>query len=101
MSILVLGSSGSVAEVDGTTFRALRVCNRPVDYGALGFYAGGFVTGTIGAGFAANAELFQLRTGVVMQTYTAIYQIEASAGDAGGGIFVAGFAKMEAMIAMD
>ena len=31
MAILVLGSSGTVLEVDGSTFRALRIANRPSD----------------------------------------------------------------------
>ena len=39
MPIQIQGNGGTVAEVDGTNFRALRVNNRPVDYGALGWSA--------------------------------------------------------------
>jgi hypothetical protein len=38
MPIQIIGSSGTVANVDGTTWRALRVTVRPVEYGLLGQY---------------------------------------------------------------
>lgn len=38
MAIQLQGNAGTIAEVDGTTFRALRVTNRPLEYGALGHY---------------------------------------------------------------
>ena len=50
-----------VADVDGTTFRALRVTARPLNYGSLGAYALGMSSGTIAAALAANSELFQFR----------------------------------------
>lgn len=61
MAIQIQGNGGVIAEVDGTTFRALRVTSRPVDYGSLGFYRLGMVSGTMAAALAANAELFQFR----------------------------------------
>lgn len=61
MAIQIQGNGGTVAEVDGTTFRALRVTGRPIDYGSLGFYRISMVTGTIAAALAANSELFQFR----------------------------------------
>lgn len=61
MAIQIQGNGGVVAEVDGSTFRALRVTGRPIDYGALGFYRIGMVSGTMAAALAANAELFQFR----------------------------------------
>jgi hypothetical protein len=38
MAVQVQGNGGTVAEVDGTSFRALRTTPRPVDYGTLGHY---------------------------------------------------------------
>ena len=38
MAIQIQGNGGSVAEVDGTGFRAMRVSPRPVDAGSLGHY---------------------------------------------------------------
>lgn len=50
-----------MAEVDGTTFRALRVTSRPLNYGSLGAYKLGMTSGTMAASLAANAEMFQFR----------------------------------------
>lgn len=61
MAIQIQGNGGTVAEVDGTTFRALRVTVRPADYGALGSYGISQVSGTMAAALAANAELYQFR----------------------------------------
>lgn len=61
MAIQIQGNAGTVAEVDGTTFRALRVTGRPMDYGSLGFYRVSAVSGTMAAALAANAEIFQWR----------------------------------------
>lgn len=61
MSIQVQGNGGVVAEVDGTTFRALRVTGRPIDYGAFGFYRLGMISTTMAAALAANSEIFQFR----------------------------------------
>lgn len=61
MAIQIQGNGGVVAEVDGTTFRALRITNRPINYGSLGYYRMGSVSGVIPAALAANSELFQWR----------------------------------------
>lgn len=97
MAIQIQGNGGTVADVDGTNFRALRTCYRPVDYGALGFYAINLVTGTMAAALAANAEIFQARWTDATR-YAAIFNLGC---DGAGGIaaFAAGFTKFEAMIA--
>lgn len=97
MAIQITGNGGTVAEVDGTTFRALRIANRPVDYGALGFYGLNLVTGVMAAALAANAEIFQARWTDATR-FAAIYNIGC---DGAGGIvaFAAGVTKFEAMIA--
>ncbi len=59
MSIQVQGNVGILSEVDGTTYRTLRVSARPVDYGLLGEYkvAGDSGSGTLGS----NAFTFSAR----------------------------------------
>lgn len=47
MSIQVIGASGVVANVDGTTYRALRVTVRQVEYGLCGSYRVSTTTGLI------------------------------------------------------
>jgi hypothetical protein len=97
MAIQIQGNGGTVADVDGTTFRALRVAQRPVDYGALGMYAANWVTGVMAAGLAANAEIFQARWTDATR-FCAVFDIGC---DGAGGIvaFTAGATKFEAMIA--
>lgn len=60
MSFQLQGNSGTVVEV-GATNRALRIENKPIEYGALGAYAYGGVTGILPAALAANSEIFQFR----------------------------------------
>lgn len=38
MALQIQGTGGTVAEVDGTSYRALRVAPRPIDAGAFGHY---------------------------------------------------------------
>lgn len=61
MAIQIQGNGGTVAEVDGTTFRALRVTVRPADYGALGSYGLSMVSGTIAAALGSGSEVTQFR----------------------------------------
>jgi hypothetical protein len=61
MAIQLQGNGGAVADVDGTNYRALRTTLRPIDYGALGSYRLSLLSGTMAAGLAANAEVWQFR----------------------------------------
>jgi hypothetical protein len=61
MAIQIQGNGGTVADVDGSTFRAVRTTVRPVDHGALGSYGYGGFTGVLPAALAANSEIFQFR----------------------------------------
>lgn len=61
MAIQVQGNGGTVAEVDGTSYRALRTRNAPIDVAALGHYQISVVSGAIAAGMGALGELFQIR----------------------------------------
>ena len=61
MSIQVQGSGGVVVDVNGSTFRAMVVTLRPVEYGLLGSYRVSAISGTIAPGLAAAAEIYQFR----------------------------------------
>ena len=60
MSIQVQGNNGVVAEVSGTTFRALRVELKPLEYGSLGHYRT-TVKLVMATTQAANSRLFEVR----------------------------------------
>lgn len=79
MAIQIQGNGGTLAEVDGTTFRALRITPRPVDYGALGFYRISMISGTMAAALAANAELFQHRWSDATR-FAVTFRVAISAG---------------------
>ncbi len=61
MAIQLQGNSGTIAEVDGTNYRALRTTLRPIDVGLGGSFRLSLLSGTINAGIGANAEMWQLR----------------------------------------
>jgi len=61
VAVQVQGNSGSVAEVDGTVFRAMRMTPRPIDYSTFGHYKVSTVTGSMAAGLTANSEILQFR----------------------------------------
>lgn len=60
MAIQIQGNGGTVAEVDGTTFRAMRVVQRPLDHGAFGQYQLS-TTVPLVVTQAANGTLFSFR----------------------------------------
>lgn len=62
MAIQIQGSGGTVAEVDGTTFRSVRVTQRPVEYGAFGHYRLSTTVALV-VTQAANGSLFSFRWG--------------------------------------
>lgn len=61
MAIQVQGNGGVVAEVDGTTFRAIRVTARPINYGSLGMYKASDISGTMAVSLGATSEIMQWR----------------------------------------
>jgi len=78
MAVKIAGNAGPNLEVETNTLAA-RVVIRPDDYGSLGMYQLGAVSGTIGAGMAANAPIFAFQ-------YTAanlalVKRVIISAGD--------------------
>lgn len=97
MAIQLQGNGGTVTEVDGTSYRALRVTNRPLDVGALGHYRISTATGTIAAALAASAELFQFRWTDATRL-AVIHKILISAG-ANVAATAAGLVTLEAVVA--
>jgi hypothetical protein len=79
VAIQIQGYGGVTADVDGSTFRAIRITPRPIDYGSLGFYRLGMITGTMAAALTANSEIFQFRWTDATR-FAAIYRIAISAG---------------------
>lgn len=61
MAIQVQGNAGAIADVDGTTYRAVRITMRPPDYGVLGQYRISMQTGLIAAGFAGFGTFYYAR----------------------------------------
>lgn len=98
MAFQVAGNSNVVAEVGGTGFRALRVEPRPLDPGALGAYRVSLLSGTMAAGLAANAEIFQFR--FADATRICVVQRVILDGLAGSATaFTAGFGKVDMLVA--
>jgi len=98
MAIQLQGNAGTVAEVDGTVYRSLRATLRPLDYGAYGSYRMSLLSGTMAAGLAANAEIFQFR----WADATRLCVVSAITFDGLSGsatAFAAGFGKVDAVIA--
>lgn len=62
MAIQIQGNGGVVGEVDGTTYRALRVTPRPIEYGAFGHYRASTSIALV-VSQAANGTLFSFRWG--------------------------------------
>jgi hypothetical protein len=62
MAFQVQGNSGTVAEVGGTTFRALKVQQAPLDHGAFGQYRVSTTVALV-VSQAANGTLFSFRWG--------------------------------------
>lgn len=98
MAIQLQGNGGTVAEVDGTNYRAMRTTLRPLDYGSLGSYRVSGLSGTMAAGLAANAEVFQFRW--VDATRLCVVTSVLWDGLSGSATaFTAGFAKVDMLIA--
>jgi hypothetical protein len=63
MAVQLVGNSGTIADVDSTTNRALRAVLRPNDPGALGQYKFALQNGLMVAGLAANSPIVSFRYG--------------------------------------
>ena len=97
MAIQVQGNGGTVAEVDGTTYRALRVTVRPVDYGALGSYRAAMVSGTMAAGLAGASDVFQARW-TAASNLALVWGVQIDGMGGSATAFAAGFATFRLFI---
>jgi hypothetical protein len=59
MAIQIIGYGGVIADVDGSTYQALKVTQRPVDYTLRGSYRLSVATGTFSAVSYTNGSVFQ------------------------------------------
>lgn len=96
MAIQVQGQSGQILEVSRKG--GGRNVNYPYDYDTLGQYRAAHLSGTMAAGLASNAEIFQFRnadaTRLVLVNKVFLDGLAGSAT-----AFVAGFAKVDLLIA--
>lgn len=92
MSVAVRSGTNNtrLLEVESTTLAA-RVVQRP-DFADLGHYGVSLVSGTVGAGLAANAEVFHFRLNT-SSYIVAVRRVRIWAG--GITAFTAGFARFE------
>jgi hypothetical protein len=98
MAIQVQGNTGVVAEVDGTVYRAMRTTLRPIDPGAYGSYRLSLLSGTMAAGLAANAEIFQFRwSDATRLCVVSSVTFDGLSGSATA--FAAGFGKVDLVFA--
>jgi hypothetical protein len=91
MSIQIIGSSkASIAEVDGTTYRALRVTARPADYGLVGQYKVSAVSGALATLATGSLYTFQWSDPIVVAVVWGItLDINSSTSQTGGIFFQA------------
>ena len=97
MFIQVIGYSGKVADVDGSTFNAIRVTSRPVEYGGLGLYRIAMLSGTI-AGNHTNDEIFQARW-TDPTRLALIWGLSLNGFGSGGGAIGTGFGNINVSVA--
>lgn len=98
MAIQIQGNGGTVVEVDGPTYKALRVQARPLDVGSLGAYAISLATGTMAAALAAGSEVVQFRWTDATRFAVIDRVVLDGAGNAGTA-FAAGFVKFDIAVA--
>jgi hypothetical protein len=93
MPIQLQGSSGVMADVGGTGFRALKVQQMPPEYGSFGIYRLSMLSGTMAAGLTADSEIYQFRwTDATRLCLVRRIQFDGLSGSATG--FAAGFGRI-------
>lgn len=79
MAIIEGGVSGSLVGVGAEAAAPLHTVRLPVSYGAGGFYRIGATSGTMAAGLAANAEIFQFRYVTAASRLALVYKVSIGA----------------------
>lgn len=98
MAIQIQGNAGTVAEVDGSVYRAMRTTLRPIDYGSFGSFRLSGLSGTMAAGLTSNSEVFQFRwTDATRLCVVTSVLWDGLSGSATA--FTAGFAKVDMLVA--
>lgn len=98
MAIQIQGSSGVIADVQGTTFRALSVSQKPLEYGALGIFKKTLLSGTMAAGLAANSNVYSWRWGDASRLGV-VQKITLDGLSGSATAFTAGFGNVRLMLA--
>jgi hypothetical protein len=84
MALQIQGNAGTVAEVGGTTFRALNSQIKPIEYGALGHYRTSVRINSTAAQ-AANSRIFEIRNAganLIIPTRLILRALQTVAGTA-------------------
>ena len=85
MAFSIQGNGGVVADVGGTTFRALNVHSKPLEYGTLGHYRTSVRIASTAAQ-AANSRIFEIRnthaTNLIIPTRLSLRALQTAAGTA-------------------
>jgi len=85
MGLPIQGTTGTVAEVGGTTLRGLHTHIKPLEYGALGHYRTSVRINSTAAQ-AANSRIFEIRnthaTNLIIPTRLTVRAIQTAAGTA-------------------
>jgi hypothetical protein len=98
MAVQVQGNGGTIAEVDGAGFRALRTTARGLDVNGLGSYRISHLSGTMAAALAANSEILQFRWSDATRL-CAIHSVTLDGLSGSATAFAAGFGKVDMLIA--
>lgn len=98
MAIQVQGNSGVVADVGGTGFRALKVQQMPLEFGALGMYKMSLLSGTMAAGLAAAANIWSFRWGDATRL-CALQKLTLDGLSGSATAFAAGFGSIRGFFA--
>lgn len=97
MPFQVEGFGGVVADVGGTTFRALKVQQMPLEYGALGSYRKSLLSGTMAAGLAGNAVVYSWRWGDASRLGV-VQKVILDGLSGSATAFAAGFGKVDMVL---
>lgn len=98
MPFQVEGYGGVVADVQGATYRALKVQQMPLDYGSLGSYRFSHLSGTMAAGLAAAANIFSFRWADATRLCV-VHRLVLDGLSGSATAFAAGFGSVRAFVA--
>lgn len=80
MAVIEGGVSAALAGVGAEAASGLHIVNMPIAHGAGGWFRVGATSGTMAAGLAANAEIFQFRYVTAASRIALVHSVGLSAG---------------------